>query len=119
MITSSISCKKLLSVLVLLVSGVLVSTCYGQNMKLKVSKDSTLTDGKYYYSIDIKIIGGKAPFKVELFDNQLSEGGKLITKEESTSQSIVHFPNLEPCRTLYISVECISERQGVTTLIKL
>jgi len=119
MIKLSVRLKKLLIATILLVCGVLFTAAHAQNFKLEVSKDSTLIDGKYYYSIDIKIIGGKAPFKVELYNNFLGEGGVLIAKEESTNQSIVHFSNLEACKTLYICVECLSEKQGVTKLIKL
>jgi len=119
MVNLSIKIKKILVIFVLLVCGVLLNNVHAQNIRLKVSKDSTLIDGKYIYSIDIKIKGGNPPYNVELYNNLLREGGKLIAKEENVSLSVVHFSNLDACKTLYISVECINQKQGVTTLIKL
>jgi hypothetical protein len=115
----SIKLKKVLFVTMLLVSGVVFTNVQAQNFKLKVSKDSTLVDGKYTYTIIVKIYGGTAPYNVELYDNLLRDGGKLIAKEENTSLSELRFSNISGDQTIYISVECIVEKQGITRSIKL
>lgn len=118
MIKLSINFKKVLLVAMLLVCGLFINA-QAQSLKLNLSKDSTLIDGKYTYSITVRISGGKAPYNVELYDNLLRDGGKLIAKEENTNLSEIRFSDISGNQTIYVSVESIIEKQGVTRSIKL
>jgi hypothetical protein len=118
MINFTVILKKGWLIAMMLLLGALSTKLYAQEIKLKVSKDSTLINGNYTYSISIKILNGKAPYNIEIYDNLLKNGGKLISKEENINQSVVNFSNFFANQTLYINVECISNKQGVTTFVK-
>jgi hypothetical protein len=95
------------------------TSAMSQQIKLDITKDSTLVNGNYSYSISITIKGGTPPFNIEVYDNFLKEGGKLIAKEYNFNQSVVSFSNFTANKHLFISVESIEKKQGVTTLIRL
>lgn len=95
------------------------TSAMAQQIKLEITKDSTFINGSYSYSISITIKGGTPPFNIEVYDNFLKEGGKLIAKEYNFNQSVVNFSNFTALKRLFISVESIEKKQGVTTLIRL
>lgn len=109
--------KKLI-LLLLLFSGIYISVS-AQNIELKVTKDSTIVNGSYRYAIDLTILGDKAPYNIDIYDNRPCNGGKVIASKSNYNLSKAIFDNLAKIETLYISVECINERRGVTTMIRL
>ena len=96
--------------------------CYtgsAQNMELKVTKDSTLVQGSYSYSVNLTITGKKAPYNINLYTDWMSDHSKTIASRSNCNESNLRFENLPSKTILYISVISIAERKGVVSTIQL
>lgn len=109
--------KKLLLLLILFL-GIHVSG-FTQNVSLKVTKDSTLVNGNYSYSINLTILGNKGPYKIDIYTNWMSDHSEKVASRNNCSESTLRFDNMPSKNTLYISVIAIEERKGVVSMIQL
>jgi hypothetical protein len=109
-LTSSI--KKILIVFLLLVCGVLLNVAQAQNLKLKVSKDSTIINGIKYFSITLKIYEGTAPFNIAVFKGKPGKDENLIQNYESYNLSELKINNISNRGTYYIAISSVNNGYG-------